>query len=170
MVSGDAAPGVPAITADTVADLADKFQIPAAELTRTIEEYNAACSDGRFDHSQPDGLSTTGLQPPKSNWARPLSEGPFHAYPITASNVFTSGGLKTDVRGRVLNRDGVVIGGLYAAGEITGLYYTNYAGSTSVMRGAIFGKIAGQDASAAINSSQHDVLVRSHASQSPHRF
>jgi tricarballylate dehydrogenase len=77
-----------------------------------------------------------------------LTGGPFRAYPIIASNVFTFGGLKTDVCGRVLDRDGVVIEGLYAAGEITGLYYTNYAGSTSVMRGAIFGKIAGQEAAA----------------------
>lgn len=43
----------------------------------------------------------------------------------------------------MLDRDGKVIPGLYTAGEITGLYYTNYARSTSVMRGAVFGRIAG---------------------------
>jgi tricarballylate dehydrogenase len=83
---------------------------------------------------------------PKSNWARPLEQGPFEAYPIMAANVFTFGGLKTNVAAQVLNRDGDPIPGLYAAGEITGLYYTNYTGSTSVMRGAVFGRIAGTDA------------------------
>jgi tricarballylate dehydrogenase len=38
--------------------------------------------------------------------------------------------------------------GLYAAGELTGLYYSNYTGSTSVLRGATFGRIAGINAAA----------------------
>jgi tricarballylate dehydrogenase len=63
-----------------------------------------------------------------------------------AANVFTFGGLKTDASARVVDRDGRVITGLYAAGEMTGLYYSNYTGSTSVLRGATFGKIAGAHA------------------------
>ena len=35
------------------------------------------------------------------------------------------------------------IPGLYAAGETIGLYYGTYAGATSVLRGAVFGRIAG---------------------------
>jgi tricarballylate dehydrogenase len=45
-----------------------------------------------------------------------------------------------------VNKDGRIIPGLYAAGEMTGLYYSNYTGSTSVLRGATFGKIAGAHA------------------------
>ena len=45
-----------------------------------------------------------------------------------------------------MNRSGRVIPGLYAAGEITGMYYSNYTGSTSVLRGAVFGRIAGINA------------------------
>ena len=138
----------PAITADTITELADKLNVPADTLERTLENYNAACVDGHFDHSAPDGLATNGLTPPKSNWARPLTQGPFVAYPIMAANVFTFGGLKTDASSRILDRDGAAIPGLYAAGEITGLYYSNYTGSTSVLRGAVFGKIAGQEACA----------------------
>ena len=86
---------------------------------------------GRASSSRPasDGLATEGLTPPKSNWARPLA-GPFHAYPIMAANVFTFGGLRTDEDARVLDRDGRAIPGLFAAGELTGLYYSNYTGST----------------------------------------
>ncbi len=36
--------------------------------------------------------------------------------------------------------------GLYAAGETMGIYYGTYTGSTSVLRGAVFGRIAGQQA------------------------
>lgn len=63
-----------------------------------------------------------------------------------AANVFTFGGLKTTASAEVVSRDGRAIPGLYAAGEMTGLYYSNYTGSTSVLRGAVFGRIAGREA------------------------
>ena len=89
------------------------------------------------------------MTPPKSNWARPVAEGPFEAYPIMAANVFTFGGLKTTAAAEVVDRDGRAIRGLWAAGEMTGLYYSNYTGSTSVLRGATFGRIAGREAARA---------------------
>jgi tricarballylate dehydrogenase len=42
--------------------------------------------------------------------------------------------------------DGEVIPGLYAAGEVAGIYHRVYTGSTSVMRGAVTGRLAGIDA------------------------
>ena len=60
-----------------------------------------------------------------------------------SSNVFTFGGLKIDVSARVLNGDGDAMPGLYAAGEIVGTYYGNYTGATSVLKGLVFGRIAG---------------------------
>ena len=62
--------------------------------------------------------------------------------------MFTFGGLKVDSKARVLDRDGEPIAGLYAAGEIIGTYYGNYTGATSVLKGLVFGKIAGADAAA----------------------
>ena len=59
--------------------------------------------------------------------------------------MFTFGGLKVDARAQVLNQDGVADRGLYAAGEIIGIYYKNYTGATSVLKGAVFGRIAGMD-------------------------
>ena len=39
------------------------------------------------------------------------------------------------------------IPGLFAAGELVGgLYYFNYPGSTGLMAGAVFGRIAGREA------------------------
>lgn len=136
----------PPIVGSTLEDLADKLGIARAALIATITAYNDACGPERFDHTCPDGKATQGLAPPKSNWATPLVEGPFHAYPVMAANVFTFGGLRTDEDARVLDRDGRPLRGLYAAGEITGLYYSNYTGSTSVLRGAVFGRRAGRHA------------------------
>ena len=63
-----------------------------------------------------------------------------------SANVFTFGGLQVDSGARVLDRDGDPIPGLYAAGEIIGMYYGTYTGATSVLKGLVFGRIAGQDA------------------------
>jgi tricarballylate dehydrogenase len=46
----------------------------------------------------------------------------------------------------VLDTDGRPIKGLYASGETMGLYYGKYTGATSVMRGLVFGRLAGQHA------------------------
>lgn len=140
----------PAIEAATLPELAAKLGIPADIFQRTVDEYNAACGSGEFNPRRVDGLGTRGLNPPKSNWARRIDQGPFKAYPIISSIVFTFGGLKTDSTARVLDLQGEVIAGLYAAGEAQGLYYHNYTGATSVLKGAVFGRIAGRDAATAL--------------------
>jgi hypothetical protein len=112
----------------------------------TVDAYNRACPGDDWTPLELDGISTSGIEPKKSNWACPIDEAPFHAYPIISANVFTFGGLKTDTDGRVLNTDGGTIPGLYAAGEIVGLYYGNYTGATSVLKGIVFGRRAGQHA------------------------
>jgi tricarballylate dehydrogenase len=136
----------PPITADTIPELAKRLGIDARTLQHTIETYNAACRPGTYTPLELDGLATEGLTPPKSNWSLPLDRAPYHAYPIISANVFTFGGLKTDASGRVVNSEGDAIPGLYAAGEIVGLYSGNYTGATSVLKGAVFGRLAGMHA------------------------
>lgn len=133
----------PPVVGNTLGELAGKIGVPAASLESTVREYNAACRPGEWKPLEVDAVDTCGLVPPKSNWATPLEEAPFHAYPIISSNVFTFGGLKIDVNARVLNGDGEPMPGLYAAGEIVGTYYGNYTGATSVLKGLVFGRIAG---------------------------
>ena len=91
-------------------------------------------------------MGTLGLEPRKSHWARPIDKPPYLAWPIISAVCFTFGGLKTNAEAQVLNMDGDVIPGLYAAGETMGIYYQTYTGATSVMRGAVFGRKAGSDA------------------------
>jgi tricarballylate dehydrogenase len=137
----------PPVKAGTLAELAGKLGIDAGELAATVAGYNAACPEGRFKPLELDGLATeAGFAPKKSNWARMIEQPPFLAFPIICGNCFTFGGLKVDTRARVIDTDGAVIPGLYAAGETIGLYYGTYAGATSVLRGAVFGRIAGTHA------------------------
>ena len=136
----------PAIEADSIAELARKLKIPPAALARTIADYNSGCRPAPFTPLQADGHATTGIEPPKTNWAHPIDTGPYLAYPIMSSNVFTFGGLKVNGNAQVVAVDGRPITGLYAAGEVVGLYYRVYTGATSVLKGAVFGRLAGLDA------------------------
>ena len=139
----------PPVAADSIAALAKAIDVPADTLAATVEQFNKACVQGDYRPLELDHVATKGLTPPKSNWALPLDEAPYHAYPIMSANVFTFGGLKIDPLARVLDRDGEPLPGLYAAGEIVGSYYGNYTGATSVLKGLVFGKIAGAHAAAA---------------------
>jgi tricarballylate dehydrogenase len=133
----------PPVVADSIAALAQAIAVPADALALTLADYNAACSGQDWRPLEADGLATQGLLPPKSNWACPIAQAPFHAYPIMSANVFTFGGLKVDGQARVLHADGGAIPGLYAAGETVGLYYGTYTGATSVLKAMVFGRLAG---------------------------
>ncbi len=138
--------------ADTIEELAQKIDVPAGQLRNTVQAYNDAVQPGTFNSTKKDGKRTTGVYPEKSNWAMTLDDAPFICYPVQCSNVFTYGGVATDNRSRVLSLDDYAIPGLYAAGEITGLYHGKYPGGTSVLRGLVFGRIAGEEAAAYINN------------------
>lgn len=141
--------------ADTIRELAEMIQVPPERMEQTIEAYNAACQPGTFDPWRLDGLCTRGLAVNKSNWARPLDTPPFLAYPVTGGITFTFGGLKANTNAQVIHTSGQVIPGLYVAGEPMGeLYYYNYMGATSVLRGAVFGRIAGRHAASLKSSAR----------------
>ena len=132
------------IRGSSVAEFAGKIGVPEAALAATLAEFNAACGEGAYDTTRLDGASTKGLAVPKSNWARPIDVTDLWAYPVMCANTLTCGGAKITGHGEVLNRDGEPIPGLYAAGETVGLYYNLYIGATSVLRGLVFGRQAGQ--------------------------
>ena len=137
---------IPAVVGETLEEIAAQIGVNAENLRKTVEEFNAACPEGEFIYNRVDGLATTGLALNKSNWSIPINQGPFIAYPIICCNVFTNGGLATDLDGRVLTGDQVPIPGLYAVGETQGVYYGKYPGGTSVLRCLVYGRRAGYDA------------------------
>lgn len=137
-------PGISVQVADTIEELAGKLDVDEKAFVRTIEDFNASVnSDVDFDPTVKDGKNAD-ITPPKSNWAVPVEQGPFYAYPVTCGITFTFGGVKTDTHGRVLNERGEHIEGLYAAGEMLGgLFSTNYPGGTGLAAGCVFGRRAG---------------------------
>ena len=138
----------PPIQAASLDELAEICGIDAEGLAEEATAFNAACPDSAaFKPLELDGLRASPVgQPRKSNWSRPIAQPPFFAFPIITGNCFTFGGLRCDARARVMNIQGDPIPGLYAAGETMGLYHGTYTGATSVLRGAIFGRIGGRDA------------------------
>ena len=140
-------PQVSMARADSVGDLADALGIDRVGLVGTVREFNAAVRGGRFDPTVLDGKSAAGIDPPKSNWAQPISEPPFLGYAVTCGITFTFGGLSVDASARVTDAGARPIAGLFAAGEIAaGLFYDNYPGGAGLMAGAVFGRIAGREA------------------------
>jgi tricarballylate dehydrogenase len=137
------------VEADTIADLAAKLGLPIEATERTVAAFNAAASaDGDFEPFVKDGRSTApGLTPPKSNWALPLDTPPYVAYPVCCGITFTYGGLSIDTEARVVDTVGQVMPNLYATGEIAGgFFYHNYPAGSGLVRGAVFGRIAGGSA------------------------
>lgn len=138
-------------SSDTLEGLAAKLEgIDAQALLRTIDEYNQAIdSSVEFNPNVKDGLSTVGIEPPKSNWATVINEPPFEAYQVTCGVTFTFGGLRVSRYAEVLDVAGKPIGNLYACGELVGgLFYFNYPGGTGLTSGSVFGRIAGRTAAA----------------------
>jgi tricarballylate dehydrogenase len=133
-------------TGATLAELAGKLGLDPAKLEATVARFNAACNDVPFDPTTKDGKATEGLDVPKTNWAQPLERGPFVGWPLTTAVCFVFGGVRTDAQARVVSPSGVPIPGLYAAGELTGVFYKYYPVGTSVLRGLTFGRIAGAHA------------------------
>jgi len=137
---------VPPAKADSIRELATLLGLDPDALEKTVSGYNAACDDRPFNPHDYDGKSTEGIEPPKSNWANPLENPPYYGYPVAAAICFTYGGLKTDTSARVLAKNGAAIPGLYAAGELVGLFYHEYPAATSVLKALTFGRIAGTHA------------------------
>jgi len=133
--------------APTLEDLAAKLEIDVDGLSRTVREFNAACNPGKYNPAILDGVSTSGITPPKSNWALPIDKPPYTGFVVTCGITFSFGGLRINEHCEVQNTSDRSIPGLYAAGEIVGgIFYENYLGGAGLMSGAVFGRIAGSSA------------------------
>jgi tricarballylate dehydrogenase len=135
------------VEADSIAALAAKVGLEPAVLTHTVDEFNrAVCDDRPFDPTRPDGKATRGLAIPKSNWATRIEAPPFRAYPVTGGITFTFGGLAVNHNAQVVSTIDQPIKGLFASGDIVGLFFHNYPSFTGQTRNAVFGRLAGRTA------------------------
>jgi tricarballylate dehydrogenase len=137
------------IEADTIDELAHKISIEPAVLNHTIREFNnAARKDIQFDATKLDGKCTEGITPKKSNWSNPIDQPPYWAFSITGGVTFTFGGLQINESAQVLNTSGNPIRGLYASGDIVGLFFHNYPSCTGQTRNVVYSRLAGRHAAA----------------------
>ncbi len=121
--SGDELPAWMA-TGATLAELATEISLPSDALIATVERFNEfarAGVDGDFtrggnDYDQYWGDGDRGY--PNRSLA-PLERGPYFAVQVVPGAFGTNGGLVTDERANVLDVNGAVIEGLYAAGNTT---------------------------------------------------
>lgn len=74
---------------DTIEGLAEKMGLNPQDLKKTVDDYNASINDNEFDLMKLDGKATSGLSPNKTNWAQPITKGPFYGYPMTSHLTFT---------------------------------------------------------------------------------
>ena len=143
----------PPIEADTLAELAAKMGLPGDALEQTVADFNTACGDqSGFHPTELDGVATSGITPPKTNWARPITEPPFYGYSLRTGVTFTYLGLKVDENAQcsIGNR---LVRNLWAAGETMAgsILGQGYLAGFGMTIGTVFGRIAGKKAAAHAN-------------------
>ena len=143
----------PPIEANSIEELAVKMKLPASALSDTVDTFNHACGDtSGFKPTELDGVSTSGLTPAKTNWARPITEPPFYGYSLRPGVTFTYLGFKVDVNARCSSSSGL-IDNLWAAGETMAgsILGQGYLAGYGMTIGTVFGRIAGREAAAHAN-------------------
>ena len=125
------------LSGDTYEALAEALGIPADAFAATMATWNGYVAE----KNDPDFGRTS--------FANPLDTAPYYAVKVTAGIHHTMGGLKIDSRTHVINTDGEIIPGLFAAGEVTGgVHGANRLGGNAVADFVVFGRIAGAEAAA----------------------
>lgn len=118
-----------------VDELAKKLSVNAANLKATLAQYaksQAAKKDEQFG---------------RADMPRPLTETPYYAVMVTPAVHHTMGGLRINTQAQVLDTNGHVIPGLFAAGEVTGgVHGANRLGGNAMADIVTFGRIAGKNA------------------------
>jgi tricarballylate dehydrogenase len=138
------------VQADTLPELAAKLELDVDTFMQTVNEFNASCREGTFDHNIQDDCYTEGITPAKTHWARPIDTGPFFGYAVRPGVTFTYFGLATDENASVFF-DGKASPNMYAAGEISAgnVLGKGYSAGVGMSIGTAFGRIAGTQAAAA---------------------
>ena len=124
------------VTGETYEELGKAMGVDEAAFAETMNTWNGyveAKNDPDFG---------------RTSFANKLDTAPYYAIKVTAGVHHTMGGLKINTNTEVLNENGEVIPGLFAAGEVTGgVHGANRLGGNAVADFTVFGRIAGAAAS-----------------------
>ena len=133
------------VTGDTPEALAEAMGIDPAAFAETLKTWNGYVEQ----KNDPDFGRTS--------FAEPLDTAPYYAIHVTAGVHHTMGGVKINTNAEVIDTNGSVIPGLFAAGEVTGgVHGGNRLGGNAVADFVIFGRIAGTSAAEYIGAAELD--------------
>lgn len=122
--------------ADTPQGLAQKFGLPEARFSSSLEQFNQAVQNGH------DSFGRT--------WFPKKLIPPFYGVQVEPALFHTQGGLKINVNAEVLSTDGVPIPNLYAGGGaavgVSGRKPKGYMSGNGLLAALGFGFIAGRHA------------------------
>ncbi|MEL7269782.1 MAG: FAD-dependent oxidoreductase [Bacteroidota bacterium] len=126
------------VKADTLEGLSKKINVPKKTLTETVASYNTMVDKGEDPSFHRSYLKDS------------ISTGPFYALKIHASVLVTFGGMKVNDKLQLVDQNGNVMEGLYAAGEIIGLGATSgssFCSGMAITPALGFGRILGRSLS-----------------------
>ena len=115
---------------DTLEELAAAHQIPADQLTETVAHYTELVHNG---------ADTDFNRPYYYMQYSDMATAPYYVVKTEMCLHTSWGGIVTDIHGQVLNEQGEVIDGLYAAGECT---QSKVQGNGSATQGPVWGRIS----------------------------
>lgn len=126
-----------AVKGETLEELAKAMGVPAENLTAAVENFNR-----HVETKEADEFGRT-------LYSTPIDNGPFYAAPRVPTVHHTMGGVQINAEAKVMDTEGNVILGLYAAGEVTGgIHGANRLGGNALTDTVVFGRIAGASAAA----------------------
>ncbi|MBS4462808.1 flavocytochrome c [Aerococcaceae bacterium zg-B36] len=127
-----------AFKADTLEELAEQIGVDPEAFVASVEEFNKAV-DGEI--SDPFG---------RTLFDKKIDTAPFYAGARVPTVHHTMGGVVINENAEVLDTNGNIIPGFFAAGEVTGgIHGTNRLGGNALADITVFGRIAGENAAKA---------------------
>ena len=120
---------------ETLEDLAAQIGVPYENLKAALDDYNKHC-----ETKEADAFGRT-------LYGTPIDTAPFYAAGRVPTVHHTMGGVRINEFAQVINENGKIIPGLYAAGEVTGgIHGANRLGGNALADILVFGRIAGESA------------------------
>lgn len=118
--------------ADTLEELSEQIGVPYEAVQASVDQFNKSVKEG----NDPFG---------RTFFDKEFIEGPFYAGLTNPIVHHTMGGVQIDTDTHVLDAQGNIIPGLYAAGEVTGgVHGGNRLGGNAIADITVFGRIAGE--------------------------
>ena len=115
---------------ETIEDLAKKINVDPSNLKQTVATWNQAVEN----HDDAEFGRTTGMD-------RGITNPGFFAIHIAPAIHYTMGGIHITPKTQVLDGNGDIIKGLFAAGEVAGgLHGNNRVGGNSIAETIVFGR------------------------------